>query len=364
MSWNDLSMADRAKYIRLGVQNRVTDLDSIREVYNIYAGGGLLTNEQLLEKVHKLGHEAYIKKGQLVTASGAPLVYNYSNGRFELANSQGNAFWLDNDGKFVRYNIESGNQEVINKNDRLKKHLEHPSLYQAILEDEAFVKNRNLTDIRKDIPFVDSKREYIKKGISKNVPISSNFVDSIVANLPNRSDQLDALGISSRETNIGYYPAYTTKGPGEDWDQSFFEAIKEVTPTRVMNNHTYYISPVRGELNTLFPEVVKDKPALVYGHPGYYYTPDIIDTIDEGLLERAEKDIKYQKSVGKFNPIKKLLTRNKKGSVIEYYNPEDNPWINAVQNLHDRDYGMGKLYTEQVREDAGDLQYLLNKLKL
>lgn len=38
--WNKLSMADRAKYIQLGIQNGVTDLSTIRNIYNTYAGGG------------------------------------------------------------------------------------------------------------------------------------------------------------------------------------------------------------------------------------------------------------------------------------------------------------------------------------
>lgn len=40
MSWNDLSMKDKASYIRMGVENGITDLDTIREVYNKFADGG------------------------------------------------------------------------------------------------------------------------------------------------------------------------------------------------------------------------------------------------------------------------------------------------------------------------------------
>lgn len=42
MSWNDLSMKDKASYIRMGVENGITDLDTIREVYNKFAEGGPL----------------------------------------------------------------------------------------------------------------------------------------------------------------------------------------------------------------------------------------------------------------------------------------------------------------------------------
>lgn len=40
MSWNDLSMKDKASYIRMGVENGITDLDAIREAYNKFADGG------------------------------------------------------------------------------------------------------------------------------------------------------------------------------------------------------------------------------------------------------------------------------------------------------------------------------------
>ena len=45
MMWNKLSMADRAKYIALGVKHGVTSLDSIRDIYNSYAEGGRTNDE-------------------------------------------------------------------------------------------------------------------------------------------------------------------------------------------------------------------------------------------------------------------------------------------------------------------------------
>ena len=42
MSWNKLSMRDRAAYIKLGINNGITDLNTIREIYNKYAQGGPL----------------------------------------------------------------------------------------------------------------------------------------------------------------------------------------------------------------------------------------------------------------------------------------------------------------------------------
>jgi hypothetical protein len=49
--WNKLSMKDRAKYIKLGVANGITSLDTIIKVYNKYAEGGELDGTILLPEV-------------------------------------------------------------------------------------------------------------------------------------------------------------------------------------------------------------------------------------------------------------------------------------------------------------------------
>lgn len=42
MEWSKLSMPERAKYIRLGVENGIADINSIRKIYNEYAKGGYI----------------------------------------------------------------------------------------------------------------------------------------------------------------------------------------------------------------------------------------------------------------------------------------------------------------------------------
>ena len=39
--WEELSIADRAKYMEIAVKNGYRDIRSIREAYNQYAKGGL-----------------------------------------------------------------------------------------------------------------------------------------------------------------------------------------------------------------------------------------------------------------------------------------------------------------------------------
>ena len=40
MNWSDLSMKDRASYIKLAVENGIYNLNSIRTIYNSFAEGG------------------------------------------------------------------------------------------------------------------------------------------------------------------------------------------------------------------------------------------------------------------------------------------------------------------------------------
>lgn len=44
--WNELSMAEKAKYIQLGVKHGITEVSSIRDTYNLYANGGDKANTQ------------------------------------------------------------------------------------------------------------------------------------------------------------------------------------------------------------------------------------------------------------------------------------------------------------------------------
>lgn len=45
MKWRELSIPERAEYIRLGVKDGITSLDTIRETYNSYAGGGTVVRD-------------------------------------------------------------------------------------------------------------------------------------------------------------------------------------------------------------------------------------------------------------------------------------------------------------------------------
>lgn len=64
MKWSDLSMAERAKYIKLGIQSGITDLSIIRGTYNKLAKGGPT------KKQYRIGH--LNDQGQVVVDYNVP----------------------------------------------------------------------------------------------------------------------------------------------------------------------------------------------------------------------------------------------------------------------------------------------------
>lgn len=68
MSWNDLSMRDRAAFIKVGVKNGLYSIQDIQKAYNKFAEGGFL-NEEDDEEYYKLHPEL---RGRLRTPKPTP----------------------------------------------------------------------------------------------------------------------------------------------------------------------------------------------------------------------------------------------------------------------------------------------------
>lgn len=62
MSWKDLSMADRAEYIKAGIQNGITDLSHIEESYNEYENGKLEASNSIEKSLLNKSIENAFKK--------------------------------------------------------------------------------------------------------------------------------------------------------------------------------------------------------------------------------------------------------------------------------------------------------------
>lgn len=118
MSWNDLSMKDRASYIKLGIENGITDLDAIRGIYNKFAMGGDTRNEEL--------------KGSDKTLPKLSL---------HVDKSTGEGFAIDDNGKIVGRDAATGLSEATVTGKRTwlnrfkKEHLEMAEVWKQMAQD-------------------------------------------------------------------------------------------------------------------------------------------------------------------------------------------------------------------------------------
>jgi hypothetical protein len=315
------------------------------------SNGGVLSNEELIKRIEALGHKAKVNsRGHLVTMANAPLIYDYRTNRFQFLNSAGNAFFLRENGKFGTYKTDTKGHRK--GKELLERRLARPNLYQTVLEDEAFTKHRYDLDKKRRVDYDDSQELIIDKGKAKGVPISKNLIDSVQVNLPNRKDQSNALGISSTETAMGkFWPYYIATQEDYNDTRSVFKETGSVTPTDLMNDHNYFISPMRGTLNNLFG-VDRNDP-LVYGSSNFYYRPVDIDNASDEFLDNVEPIVEYDRYKNKYDV-------NTKRTGADYFNPENNPYVHAIQYLQDKNYNMGSSYPALVSKNAKPLEYLLN----
>ena len=164
--WNKLSMADRAKYIQLGVQNGVTDLNAIKKVYNTYAGGGFLN-------------------------------------------------WLFGDSESTeKETLKSDTNRFV----RIRPNDSKTSIESTKLEDDVARRqqsmlsaaSRNGAPSSSDYYIPYSGQELTLPGVGR---VSSNTLDSIAVNAERAGISLgDALGLASYETKFGASPNMSVDG--------------------------------------------------------------------------------------------------------------------------------------------------------
>lgn len=166
MGWNDLSMADRAKYIKLGVTNGITNLDNIKEVYNIYGGGGYLN-----KFLNWIGWSSDDKTPTTKT----PTITRVRNNDSPTAQYSTN---LEND----RANYQRNAVKISNK----------------IHNSDGYY-----------IPYIIEK-EIKVPGVGR---VSSNVLDSIAVNAKRAGISLkEGLGLASVETKLGASPNMSVEG--------------------------------------------------------------------------------------------------------------------------------------------------------
>lgn len=123
--WDELSMKDRAKYIKLGVSSGVTSLDTIRKVYNKYAEGGGLNTAN--DEDPGTPHSPYIENPKpIVSSEFLPIINRLAPESFikqnlpikweELSQEEQDK-WYKDDLKYTLQNIINNrhHQDLINR---------------------------------------------------------------------------------------------------------------------------------------------------------------------------------------------------------------------------------------------------------
>lgn len=139
MKWSDLSMAERAKYIKLGVQSGITDLSIIRGTYNKLAEGGPT------KKQYRVGH--LNDQGQVVVDYNAP-VFNTSE---ELDN------YIKNTGQQQIF-VENLPELVVKHPDLIKKEQEQEANWTD-RDKERYARMMESTGWKADTDFADKAIE-------------------------------------------------------------------------------------------------------------------------------------------------------------------------------------------------------------
>ena len=240
-TWNKLSMADRAKYIKLAVQNGVTNLDNIRNTYNKYTEGDL---------VNKFD-DGGTKEGPTYDPITARW-YNVNGDQLAV----GHGYWSNAINKYVMY----GTDGSVTK---------YTPIEWAEKKNKDYAITRRKLEREYSIP-VDNRIPISQNNVKGNnkdrgALVSPNQVDSILkyANITNVSPY-EALGLFAQESTFnnahlrtpGYF--YVQNNSNGTWTPGYISNKKnEVSPV-LMGSIWSYIddNPYNDYLKTL--EKIKD----------------------------------------------------------------------------------------------------------
>lgn len=180
MEWNKLSMAERAKYIQLGVQNGITSLDDIREAYNKYADGGKVKTRA---GVHRIGNYVIL---------------------------EGEDFYrrVNSDGTLTKTSY----RDVYNHTVKPIKENGGMGLAEFYTEKYRNTQARRRKSAREKQDIQGDEKIKITKGKSIGVEAPASLIDSMVAHYPlNNIDTLyiGVAGVPSQETDFGKNKNFT-----------------------------------------------------------------------------------------------------------------------------------------------------------
>lgn len=200
MAWNDLTLSDKARMIRLAVKSGITNLDDIQAVYNKYADGGHLYRgggqedkkknyyTEKWKKLPKSYQNGIIQKAKEMNIPESEIPAWYESGRLSAALGPNG---YPNNGR-AREN-DSPTQEA-------SEALENSM--NGMVYDGA---NHRRPNMPYAIPYLEDK-EIRVKGVGR---VTTNALDSLAKYAALTDVPLEeALGLSAQETGFGAIPYY------------------------------------------------------------------------------------------------------------------------------------------------------------
>lgn len=336
-------MADRAKYIQLGVQNGVTSLSDIIDTYNSYAKGGRVNTragEQTIGSYIKLKSEPFFRRvnsdGTLTKAKDDIMLYSNEERQWYKGNGEvvSSRDWLpNNSGGYTQYDFDgksrSISEEQYNKWNKAQNiRLRADSLAQD------FDRKREQSLAIARIPKIPEQRIVLTQNIpgglnyDNGTVVYKNQLDTIakygkLAGIP----LVDALGIPARET--AFTGGYATSSD-----------IDYIRPADMVSNWNYtsFENPYSNFLRvTQDPDFWKGRRAMwtLEGEKMYdvYINPD-----REDVINRTIESWPYTKKTGK------------------KVNPSVHPLLHSFTDFRRRNPNpKNKEYKKQVRKRGEEL---------
>lgn len=216
------------------------------------------------------------------------------------------------------------------------KKFRFPYIKEVIDRDGDFIDGRRALDAEHSIPYIKDKAIKLSKaGKLSGLKLSTNMLDSLATHA--KGVPLDEVIALAHETNYGALPSGRALTPQQQRDfmnsnpGGEFVNKGYVLPSDLLNDHNYYISPYRDELNTIHRRS-SSKDSYVYGDRNTWYEiPDDTWSLDsvksvynkenEAKMRHSLKRlIKEDKETRNTHPITHAYDRYRKGE----YNPSEN----------------------------------------
>lgn len=308
MSWDNLSMSERADYIRLGVMNGITSLDNIRNIYNEYKNGGPKP-------------KAYARAvSELPKYSG---MYTDSNGN---KSTKANFVYVDEGGKPIPTKALNSYELT-----RTKWKSSLKSTGQTMLEDadtemtrkakaESHVKDTSLSALDLIVPGITPKDAI---GV---IPIVGDAIDiyDIGESIHNKDYMQASIGIGTLLLpNIIEKPAKMIIKGGKS----------------LLRQAGYYLDDILNYKDTARAISERRYAPLMSKKRKDEYKSEILNRMNNEILPHTEKIAEYNRNTREFNKLSSPFSMIPSPSTREVLSVNGYPSVKLKKHLSNNDLG-------------------------